>query len=140
MTRVSEMMTEHPYLVDSSTSLRDAAKKMKEFTCGSLIVGSNGTLEGIVTDRDIVVWGLAGNLDANVAPIKEIMASEVVTVEEGQTLEQAADIMSDADVRRLVVLDKAGKVVGLLSVSDIVKCPDADYVNDNILHHLYRYA
>ena len=140
MTRVSEMMTEHPYLVDKNLSLRDAAKKMKEFTCGSLIVGKGDTLEGIITDRDIVVWGLAGNLDPNAAPIGEIMATQVVTVEKDQSLEQAADIMSDADVRRLVVLDKNDKVVGLLSVSDIVKCPDADYVNDTILHHLYKYA
>jgi CBS domain-containing protein len=140
MTTVKELMTPHPHLISPISSLQKAAEHMKEFDCGALVVGAAEHPEGVLTDRDIVIWGLAEDKDPWHTEIKEIMTTEVITCYEDDEIEVAADHMSVNDVRRIVVLNKEDKVVGVLSVVDIIKCADRDAVNDDVLHHLFKYA
>ena len=141
MTTIEELMTPHPHLIHPDDSLRQAAKKMHEFDCGCLVAGVDDKPEGILTDRDIVVWGLAEDHDPDTSSVRDIMTSDLITCYSDQTLEFAADVMADRDVRRLVILDrKEDRVVGVLSIVDMVKCSDSEEVNDDIMHHLFKYA
>ncbi|MCH2038715.1 MAG: CBS domain-containing protein [Rickettsiales bacterium] len=140
MGTIKELMNTEPHWINDDSSLTEAAKKMLEYDCGSLIVGTDQP-NGIITDRDIVLWGIAANKDVNTTKVKEIMSREVKSCYEDQTLEEAADIMSDNDIRRLVVLQREDdRLVGVISLADIIKCPDSEHVNDEVIHHLFRYA
>ncbi|MCB2082141.1 MAG: CBS domain-containing protein [Rickettsiales bacterium] len=139
--QVRDVMSAIPHLIEPEATLRQAAQRMEEFECGSLpVCGSGNVLKGIVTDRDIVIFGLAAGLDPDQTTIGEIMTQDVYTCQVDVTLDKAADIMSDQDVRRLVVVDAQKRVVGVLSISDMIKCADSDTVNDDVIHHLFRYA
>ena len=140
MNLVKTLMTTHPHLIDPESTLREAAKKMQEFDCGSLVVGRDEKPEGMLTDRDIVIWGLAQDHNPDQTRVSDIMTTDVITCYEDQTVEQAADIMSEGDVRRLVTLSRDNKVVGVLSIADIIKCSDSEAVNDTVIHHLFKYA
>ncbi|MCB2081763.1 MAG: CBS domain-containing protein [Hyphomicrobiales bacterium] len=139
-TRVKDVMSAIPHVISPDATLREAAEAMEQHECGSLPVCREDKLVGILTDRDIVVFGLAGGKNPDRAVVGEIMAPQVFTCKEEDTLAQVADMMSDQDVRRLVVVDNSGKITGVISVTDMIKCVDRDEVNDEIMHHLFRYA
>jgi CBS domain-containing protein len=140
VTTAADMMTDHPQTASPECPLRRAAELMREYDCGALPVVENGTAVGMVTDRDLVIRAMADGLDTNTAKLRDIMTKGVVTCYASDSLELAADKMADNDVHRLVVLDAGDQVIGIISVDDIVKSPDSDLVNDEVLHHLYRYA
>lgn len=142
-TPVNKVMTPSPTTIDQDATLAQAAKLMAEHECGALPVTSAAcgrTPVGILTDRDIVIYGLAADMDAHTTQVNEIMSNEVITCTEHDTLSLAADLMSEHDVHRLVVVGKDSAIVGILSTSDMIKRIDSDRVNDEVLHHLYRYA
>ncbi len=140
MTKINELMTAQPHLINPESTMREAAKKMREFDCGCLVAGRNDKPEGMLTDRDIVIWGLAEDHDPDQVTVSDIMTPGVIACYEDQTIENAADMMADRDVRRLVILNRKEKVVGVLSIADMVKCSDSEAINDNIIHHLFKYA
>ena len=140
MDAVKELMTPHPHLINPESTIREAAKKMQEFDCGCLVAGADDKPEGMLTDRDIVIWGLAEDHDPDQTIVADIMTPGAITCYEHKTVEQAADLMADHDVRRLVILDRQDKVVGVLSIADMVKCSDSEAVNDEVIHHLFKYA
>ncbi len=141
-TQVAEVMAEIAYSVKTSDSLRDAAKIMEDHECGALpVLGDDGGLCGILTDRDVVIFGLAGDKNVDDTAVEEIMSSPVFTCTKHETLAHAADTMSEQGIRRLVVLDQEdGKVCSIISMSDMIKCTDSDKVNDEVMHHLFKYA
>lgn len=139
MTLVKELMATHPHMISPDCSLRTAAEQMKKFSCGSLVVGLQPPY-GIITDRDIVVYGLAAGHNPDTALVRIATAPDAITCYDDQTVEQAADEMADNDVRRLIVLNRQEKVVGVISSSDILKCPDKDAVNERVIHHLFKFA
>lgn len=139
-TPVKDVMSDVPHVTEPKTTLRSAAKIMEEYECGSLPICENGELVGIITDRDIVIFGLASDKDVDECTVEEIMTTRVFTCYEDDTLEVAADTMGDLEVRRLVVLGEDNKITGIISVSDMIKCADNDSINDDILHHLFKYA
>jgi CBS domain-containing protein len=141
-TQVKEVMSEAPYAVSPSTSLRAAAKVMEEHECGALpVCDEDGVLRGILTDRDVVIFGLAADKDPDADTVADIMNSPVFTCTQEETLAHAADVMSEQSVRRLVVIDhEGGDICGIISMSDMIKCTDKDEVNDEVLHHLFKYA
>lgn len=140
-THVNAVMTPSPKVINATASLADAAIMMQQHECGALpVVAESMKPVGILTDRDIVIYGIAAGLNPAITRVDEIMSEDVVTCSEYDTLSLAADVMSEHDVHRLVVINNAGNIVGILSASDMIKCADSDCVNDDVLHHLYRYA
>ncbi|MCX7568231.1 CBS domain-containing protein [Sulfitobacter sp. F26169L] len=104
-------------VISPETPVRAAAALMAELGLGALPVCESDKLVGILTDRDIVVrWASRISDDSPVAPI---MSRNVVTCQIGQLVEHAAYLMSDMQIRRLVVLDEAELVVGIITVGDI---------------------
>jgi len=95
---------------------------MLEHEVGSVVVtGPDGLPEGIVTDRDIVLRCIAEELRADKTEIRRVMTPEVHTVHEEAPIEVALEQMADKEVRRLVVVNDAGRVVGIVSLDDFLE-------------------
>lgn len=120
-TKVKELMTESPMIIAGDASLAEAAQKMKSVDCGVLPVGTWDTLEGIITDRDIVVRGVAEGADVITAQVRDYMTEEVFYCNEEDTLAQAAEQMRKHDVSRLVVRDAGGQARGILTFGCILR-------------------
>ena len=122
--RVADAMTSDVCLASPDQSIMDAAKMMADTDCGVLPVGENDRLVGMVTDRDIVIRALAqGRTDCK---IRDVMSSEVKYCFEDDDLDDVAQNMGDLQVRRLPVLSKDKRLIGILSLGDITHSGDTD--------------
>ena len=117
--RIREIMTPNPEVLPMDASLMDAALKMRDLDVGAMPVTSGGIVVGIVTDRDIVLRGMAQRRDPAGTRVKDIMSRDVLTCPEDTSLEDAARIMEEKKVRRVLVTDSSGRTVGILSLGDI---------------------
>lgn len=117
-TTVADVMTANPGTIDRQDSARDAARLMAGNDAGDVIVTDNGTLFGIVTDRDIAVRLVAQDKPAS-TPVAEIISdSAIETVEPGTLLDDAIEVMRARSVRRLPVVQD-GRPVGVVSLGDL---------------------
>lgn len=137
---VSEVMTTDPVTISVGSTVLDAAKKMRDDVCGILPVMDGETVVGVITDRDIVIWVAAEEKDMATTPIYEVMSKELVTCGPSELLENIAERMSVSDVRRLVVLDTDEKLVGIISIHDLMLNTGDEAVTDDVIHHVLRYA
>lgn len=116
--RISECMTRKVEIAAPDQSLVEAARLMADLDVGALPVAENDRLIGMVTDRDIVVRGLAQGHGLD-TPIRDVMSGEVLYCFEDQTLEEVSQNMGDIQVRRLPVLNRDKRLVGIVSLGDI---------------------
>lgn len=119
MRQIKDIMSGQVQCVDPKTDLREIAKMMKELDSGAIPVCDQGRLTGMVTDRDIVIKTLANGLDAYHATAADVMSAPIVYCFEDDDIGEAARLMEVKQIRRLVVLDRAKKLVGILSLGDI---------------------
>ncbi|WP_462187585.1 MULTISPECIES: DUF1918 domain-containing protein [unclassified Frankia] len=118
MADIRSTIVRRPVTVERSTTIRDAAAQMERQGVGALLVMENDRLAGIVTDRDIVLRGVARGILTD-SRIDALMTTEVITVPSGVDLERAYEIFRDHAIRRLPVVD-GRRLVGLLSVDDLL--------------------
>jgi CBS domain-containing protein len=118
MTTVAEVMTPGVESTTSSQALRDAARIMREGDFGSMPVVDEGRLVGVLTDRDIVVRGVAEGLDPTVCRVGDVASRDLVTVAPDQDLDEAMELMAHHRVRRLPVVSD-GRLVGVISQADV---------------------
>jgi len=116
--KVSDCMTRDVRVTSPDQSLRDAALLMGELDVGVLPVGENDRLVGMVTDRDIAVRGVGQGLGPD-ARVREVMTDSVMYCFEDQSIEEVSRNMGDVQVRRMPVVDRQKRLVGILSLSDI---------------------
>lgn len=116
---VTEIMASAVQILEPGESLVTAAGIMKEFDIGCVLVGSNGHLAGIVTDRDFVLRGIAVGNHVSDMTIAEVMTRDPMFCSVDDTVLQAARIMKDNQVRRLPVLNADRTVAGIVSLGDI---------------------
>lgn len=119
--KVHEAMTKNPVTVKPNSSVQDVAKIMSEKKIGSIIISGNGELSGILTERDLVRKVLARGKDPKSVKVKEIMSKPVVRINENSDLLDASELMKKKNIRRLVVVDKTKKIVGILSTNDMAR-------------------
>ena len=113
---IREVMTPNPQCVSPGDSIQNAARIMRDCDTGAVPVVDNGRPVGIVTDRDIVVRAVAdGGLDR---AVREIVTADVVCVTPEMSTHEAADLMSEHQVRRLPVVEN-NRVVGIVSLGDL---------------------
>lgn len=127
--KVADIMTKEVDTCTPQSSLQEAAAKMKEINVGSIPVVDNDKLVGIITDRDIVVRGIADNVSLDTA-VSEILSESMVTGSKDMSVEDAAELMADHQIRRLPIVDN-DKVVGIVSLGDIA-VKDKSYGNADI--------
>jgi CBS domain-containing protein len=115
---VRDVMTTNLVTCPSSAPLKDAAGYMRDRDIGDVLVVDDGSVRGIVTDRDIVVRCVADGGDTRKAKVGDVCSSELTTVSSDASIEEAARIMRDNALRRLPVVDR-GKPVGIVSLGDL---------------------
>jgi CBS domain-containing protein len=115
---VKDAMTSEVKTTTPSQSLTDAAKLMKEEDVGSVPVVDGDRLVGLLTDRDIVVRGIADGSDPNAVQVGAIASRDVVTVRPDDDLDEALRLMAQHQVRRLPVVDD-GHLVGVVATADV---------------------
>jgi CBS domain-containing protein len=118
--QVKDVMTSGVECVSPNTTLREAAQRMKELDIGPLpICGEDDRLEGMITDRDITIRAVAAGLDPSTAEVRDIMTPSIVYCFEDQDISDAAHMMEQNQIRRLVVLNRDKRLVGILSLGDL---------------------
>jgi CBS domain-containing protein len=122
--RVSEAMTRDVRVANPGQSIRDAAKMMAEIDAGAVPVGENDRLVGMITDRDIAIRAVAHGKGPD-TPVREVMSSEVKYCFEDEDLEHVAKNMGDIQVRRLPVVNRDKRLVGIVALGDIARKEDA---------------
>lgn len=138
---VRDVMNNEPHNIDQTASLVDATRKMVKYDCGFLVViDRQNNLTGVITDRDIVTLGIACGKDPEETLVEDLMATNVITCYEDESLEDAADHISENEIRRLVVLDRNDKMVGVVSLVDMIKHVEDDSINIEVIKHLFKYA
>jgi CBS domain-containing protein len=118
---VSEIMSRKVEIISPETPIRDAAQKMKAYDVGFLPVGDNDRLVGTVTDRDMVIRVIAEGKDAEYCKTRDVMTSDVFWCYEDQTVDEVADYMAEKEVRRVLILNRAKRLVGVVSIGDLAK-------------------
>ena len=122
--RCEELMTSEVEVLVIGTSVREAARKMRDLNLGFMpIVDDAQQLVGVLTDRDIVVRAVAEDRKARTA-VEEVMTEEVITCDPEDDVERAEALMSVNQKSRLVCVDETGQVVGVISLSDIAQYED----------------
>ncbi|HEX8415157.1 MAG TPA: CBS domain-containing protein [Sphingomicrobium sp.] len=117
--QVREIMSSDVEVIPPDTSIQDAAVRMRGADVGALPVGTKDQLIGMVTDRDIVVRGVAeGKADGN-ATIGDVLTGDLTFCFEEDDVDDAANLMADRQVRRLPVLNADKQLVGMLALADI---------------------
>jgi len=117
--QVREVMTPEVEVISPETTLAEAAQKMKTLDVGPLPVGERDRLVGMVTDRDITVRATAEGRDPKTTKVREVMTEQVFYCFEDESIEQAAEIMERAQIRRLMVLNRDKRLVGIVSLGDL---------------------
>ena len=117
--QVQDIMTPNVEVIFPAASLREAAEKMSRLDIGPLPVCDGERLVGMLTDRDITVRATAQGLDPNTTSVREVMTPEVVYCFADQEVEIAAQMMEVRQIRRVPVLDRDKRLVGIVALGDI---------------------
>lgn len=112
-------MTPHAECVSPDASLVDAAQRMRALDVGALPICDNDRLAGIVTDRDLAIRGVAEGRDPRTTPVRAVMSPHLAYIFDDQEVEEAARLMEVKQIRRLPVLSRAKRLVGIVSLGDI---------------------
>lgn len=123
-TSLSNVMTSSPACCTADTSLAEVARMMMQNDCGQIPVvesHESGKPIGVVTDRDIVVRMVAEGREVGSATASDCMTTPVTTVAEGASLADCCAAMEQNQIRRVVVVDDAGAVCGIVAQADIAR-------------------
>ena len=119
MQQVREIMSKDLKIASPEDTIEKAAKLMAATNCGALPVGENGRLVGVVTDRDITLRAVSKGNAPNRCTVREVMSSDIKYVFEDEGTHVAAHNMSKLQVRRLPVLNRRKRLVGIVSLGDL---------------------
>ena len=117
MQKISEVMSSDVQTISPDATIEEAAQEMRDGDFGLVPVAEDEELLGVITDRDIAIRAVAEGRDPS-TPVREIMSEEVVWASEDDSVEDAARIMSDHQIRRLPVVDAEQHLVGIVSLGD----------------------
>jgi CBS domain-containing protein len=122
---IREVMTSNPTTIEPTKSVADAAKIMKKEDAGIVPVVDGDQLAGTITDRDIAIRVVADGKDPQSTKVRDIMSTQIITIDPQQNVDEAARLMAQHQVRRLPVVEEDGKLVGIVAQADIATQADA---------------
>lgn len=117
--QVQEIMTHGAEVVSPNTMVRDIAQRMRQDNLGAYPVGEDDRLIGMVTDRDIVVRAVANDRPASNTAVRDVMSETVVYCFEDDDVNDVAQSMADHQVRRMPVLNRDKRLVGMVALADL---------------------
>lgn len=119
--KIRELMTDQVVTVSQNEAVTTAARLLKRHNVGALpVCDDSGKLRGIVTDRDIVLRCIAAGEDPRETRVSEIMSRGVVTATAEDSVDRAAQLMSEDQIRRLPIMEN-GRVVGMVALGDMAR-------------------
>lgn len=127
---VSEVMSGDVCVASPGQTLRAAAKKMIDLDIGVLPISEDGHLVGVVTDRDIVLRAVAESRDPDTTKVVDVMSPGVCYCFEDEDVEDVAEQMAELQVRRLPVLNRDKRLVGIVSLGDLSQEADTAVTGD----------
>ena len=127
--KVSEVMTLDVQTVRPDQPVQDAASFMLTANAGSIPVTDGDRLIGMITDRDIAVRGVAKGYGPD-TPVRELMSDEIICARDDDDVEDIASRMSEAQVRRLPVIDRDERLCGIVSLGDLSRETDDDIARE----------
>lgn len=119
--QVKDIMTSNVEALSPDASIRTLARKMRDLNLGTIPIEEDGKITGMVTDRDLVLRGLADGRDPEKTFARDIMSKEVTFCYDDQDVPDVAHLMEEKKLYRLPVVTHDGKMVGLFSVSDLAQ-------------------
>src|SRR5919106_5893071 len=117
--QLKDVMTKNVQLTDPGATLKSAAALMRDGDFGLLPVGENDRLVGTLSDRDIVVAAVAEGKDPNSTAVRDAMSEGIAYCFEDQSVDEAADVMRKRQIRRLPVLNRDKRLVGIVALADL---------------------
>lgn len=133
-TPIKQIMSKKVDVLPVDAPIMDAAKMMRDHDIGSIVVsGSDGKVCGMLTDRDIVVRGLAANADLETMRVGDLCSKDVEGITPDGTVDQAVQVMKQRAIRRIPVIEN-GKAVGLVSLGDLAQARDPGSALGEISH------
>ena len=124
--KVREIMTTNVECVSPDAGLLELANKMKTLDVGFIPICESDRLVGTVTDRDIVIRGLAGDKSINTCKARDIMTKDVFWCFEDEDVKEVASKMREKEVRRMLILNPEKRLVGVVSIGDISKVEEKE--------------
>ena len=129
---IREVMTSNPCTIDVDKSVAYAAKMMKDEDVGLAPIVEGDRLIGTLTDRDIAVRVVAEGKDPQTTSVREVASTNVVTVQPDQDLGEALQLMASHQVRRLPVVERDRKLVGVVAQADVAQEAKAKHVGEMV--------
>jgi len=135
--KIKDVMTDEVECIGPDATLQEAAQRMKDLDIGPLpVCGDKDRLVGMITDRDITVRAVAEGQDPWTAHVSEAMTPQVVFCFEDQDLTEAAQLMKEKQIRRLPVLNRDKRLVGIVSLGDLAVRAGDDQLSGATLEHV----
>ena len=134
--KIQDLMTRSVVVIGPNATLQEAGEKMKEFDIGVLPVWENHQLLGVITDRDIAIRSVAAGHDPQSEKVAKAMTGQVHTCFEDQTVAEAARLMTENQVRRLIVLDRDERLIGIISLGDVAVDSGNEQLAGGVLHEV----
>jgi CBS domain-containing protein len=135
--KVSECMTREVRIVDPAETLQDAARTMADIDAGFLPVRENDRLIGIITDRDIAIRAVGTGRGPD-AKIREVMSGEVRYCYDDEDVDDVLQNMAEQQIRRLPVVDRNKRLVGIVSITDLAASGDDPALSGETLGEIAR--
>jgi CBS domain-containing protein len=129
--RVSEAMTRDVKICTPGQTIREVARTMAEIEAGSMPVGENDRLIGMITDRDIAIRAVAQGKGPD-TPVREVMSEHIHYCYDDEDLDHVAQNMGDIRVRRLPVVNREKRLVGILSLGDVARTEGGEIAGDAV--------
>jgi CBS domain-containing protein len=138
--KIQDIMTAPVETLSPESTLDEAARKMRDYNVGGLPLCDGGRLVGFITDRDIVIHATAEGLDPREVEVRDIGKRSVIYCHDTDELSDAARIMEVNQVRRLVVLDRDKKLVGIVSLGDLATRLGNEELSGEVLTYISQKA
>jgi CBS domain-containing protein len=130
-TSIQDTMTSNPTRVGPTNTAAEAAKIMKAEDIGSLPIVEDDKVVGVITDRDLAIRIVAEGRDTETT-VGDIASKDVVTIDPEQTIDEAARLMAEHQIRRLPVVEEDGRLVGILAQADIAQTGQDALTGDTV--------
>jgi CBS domain-containing protein len=134
--QIADVMTRGVECVRPDDTIEEAARRMKELDVGSLPVCGDDHLLGMITDRDITIRSIADGSDPALTTVRDVMTPKVIWCFEDQDLTEAAQLMEDNQIRRLPVLSRNKRLIGMLSLGDLALRGDDEMLSAEALERV----
>ncbi len=117
--KIQEIMSSDVRCISPTDTLVEAARLMRDLDVGAIPICDNDRLAGMLTDRDLALRGVAEGEDPNTTTVRETMSEGIIYAFEDESVEKAARIMEEKQIRRLPVLNRDKRLVGIVSLGDL---------------------